>query len=207
MSVSTAFGLFYFGIIGLGTRLRVRLRVVGSDGKEDPASAAYAIQRIEAMGQLSPRGMAAPAGADILWLPAEAVSALPNVESKLVSSLMRLLQMAALITPWTAEVALVGDGVATAHLRRNGSQADSTMIFADGLGGKLANEDERAVCHKLLTAAAAFVLIRLSDRHLVLKEGLCGTSKWRSLACQVLAGTPPMARRHQGGPTTLRYGA
>ncbi|MFH9862159.1 hypothetical protein [Streptomyces sp. NPDC017202] len=163
-----------------------------ADGKDDVVSAAYMMQRIELMGSNRPRGLYAPKGVDVSTLPEEAVAALPPTEGKFVKSIVGLLRALAAVAPWRADVALIDGATATVDLRRNGWQVDSTLIFLDELG---IHPDLRktAFPQEVLTAASAFVLLRISDTHLNLKRGLCGTRHWRSLACQVLSATPPWA--------------
>ncbi|WP_327419572.1 hypothetical protein [Streptomyces sp. NBC_01233] len=192
LAVGTALGFYYFGYVGLGKRLRVRLKVVSADGKEYPPGVAYVATRVETMGSHRPRGFWAPEGADVLKLPAESISALPATEGKVVAALLGLLQALTSFNPWRAQVVIVDDDTVTVELGRNGREVASTLISKDSLSLQNTSSDQNAGSpndHELLTATAAFILIRLSERHTVLTEGLCGTSTWRSLACQVLAGT------------------
>ncbi|MFJ4694373.1 hypothetical protein [Streptomyces sp. NPDC088766] len=200
LAVGTALGLYYFGYVGLGQRLRIGLKVIGADGKEQPTGVAYVASRVETMGSHRPRGLRAPQGADVMQLPSEAISALPATEGKVVATLLSVLRAVTSVNPWQAQVVIVDDSTVTVELSRNGRSADSTLITRAALG--LKNKSRQAIpdpsaTHELLTAAAAFLLIRLSERHQLLAVGLCGTTKWRSLACQVLAGTEPYAREDQ----------
>lgn len=193
-SIATVSGSMVFGL-GLGLRMRLHLEVQDSDGKKDPSAAAYVLQRIQVMGSNRPRGLNAPQGTDVLTLPEQAVSALPEPQSKIVEVLLKVLRVVASISPWQASVTVADSSTATVEIRRNGGQADSTLIFASLLGVRSdssENDDHsKAVRLDVLTAAGAFLLVRLGKSHLVLTRGLHGATKWRSVACQVLAGTPP----------------
>ncbi|MFE9649399.1 hypothetical protein ACFYO0_35890 [Streptomyces sp. NPDC006365] len=195
LAVGTVLGLYYFGYVGLGKRLRVRLKVVGPDGSKYPPGVAYVAALLETMGRHKPRGLNAPEGADVLQLPSEAISALPATEGKIVAALLSVLQALTSVNPWHAQVVIVDDNTVTVELSRNGRPTDSALMtkanLALGDGRSAQTGGGSPTRPELLTAAAAFLLIRLSERHTVLEEGLCGTSRWRSLACQVLAGTGP----------------
>ncbi|MFB8755781.1 hypothetical protein [Streptomyces nigra] len=191
-SVGTAAGVIIFGL-GLGFRMRLKLEVLDEKGNRNSTAAAYILQRIQTMGSRKPRGFTDPQGMDILTLPEQAVNTLPEPQGKIVAALLRALRTTASINPWSANVVIVDKGTATVELRRNGGQADSTLIFASSLGVNSdgAPGDSEAVPHDLLTAAAAFLLMQLGKSHVILTRGLHGATKWRSVACQVLAGTPP----------------
>lgn len=194
-SVVTVEGLLMFGL-GLGSRLRLEVTVSRGDGARDNAATAYVVQRIQTMGSNKPRRLEAPGGTDVLTLPDQAVSAIPDDRGKLIAAVLAMLRALAAITPWRAKVLIVDEGTATVALSRNGSQLDSTLLFSSELGldgsrQQVTGGARKRVEHELLTAAAAFVLLRLSDRHLTLMQGLYGASNWRSVACQVLADTPP----------------
>ncbi|WP_433228687.1 hypothetical protein [Actinomadura formosensis] len=194
----TAAGVAALGL-ALGIQLRMRLTVRKADGGEDPAGAAYVVARISTMGADRPRGLKAPEGTDVLALPEEAVNALPK-EGQLAAGVLKLMIGLFSLAPWRANIVFVDDTTVTVDLRRNAQQVTSTLIFHSELG--VAGLDAEAgppggdvTCHDLLTAAAAFLLLELSKRHPALKEGLCGTERWRSLAGQVLAGTAPWQGR------------
>ena len=202
-AVVTVAGVAVFGV-GLGQRLRMRLTVRGPDGEEDGDSAAYVVARIQTMGSHRPRGFQFPCGSDVTTLPQQATAAMPTNIGKVLAVIMELARELFSIAPWRAEVVIADETTVTVDLRRNGGQAASTLIFRSSLGlddlpdrhpspgSPMPGGQTPPVRHDILTAVAAFLLIELSQRHLVLQSGLCGTSEWRSLACQVLAGTPPL---------------
>ncbi|GGS15092.1 hypothetical protein GCM10010269_62860 [Streptomyces humidus] len=192
----SAVGVLMFGF-ALGTRLKLRV-TVRKDGKEDPVSTAYAVTRIATMGH-KVRGLEVPKGTDAA-LPEDAVAALPQ-EGRVAAALLRIALSLFAIAPWRADIALPDEKTATVTLRRNETTADSTIIFRSELGLNGFEPppeagDFRTICEQdVLTAAGSFLFLCLAKSYPALREGLCGARHWRSLACQVLAGTPPWAGR------------
>lgn len=126
-STVTVAGLLIFGL-GLGFRLRLEVTVSRGDGSRDNAATAYVVQRIQTMGSNKPRGLRAPGGTDVLTLPEQAVSAIPDDRGKMIAAFLAMLRALAAITPWRARVVIVDEGTATVALSRNGSQLDSEAI-------------------------------------------------------------------------------
>lgn len=194
----SAVGVLMFGF-ALGTRLKLRITVL-KDGEEDPISTAYAVNRMAAMGHKA-RGLEAPKGTDAS-LPQDTVAALPQ-EGRAAVALTRIALSLFAIAPWRADIALTDEKTATVTLRRNGVTADATIVFRSELGlngfePPPGAGDLQAICvQDVLTAAGSFLFLCMAKSHPALGEGLCGARYWRSLACQVLAGTPPWAGNPQ----------
>ncbi|WP_225851212.1 hypothetical protein [Streptomyces sp. HPF1205] len=190
----SAVGVVMFGL-GLGTRMRMRIVVRDEKGQESSVDTAYVAGRMSAMSH-KPRGLETPQGTDVLTLPSEAVAALPS-EGRMAVSLLRFGLTLFSIAPWRADVVLVDDATATVDLRRNSVDAESTIVYRSELGLSGFDLPDQKPCtsylpsHDVLTGAAAFLLVRMSETHTNLGEGLCGARHWRGLACQILAGTPP----------------
>lgn len=181
--------------VGRARRLRVEIEALGRDGKRSESAAAYIMNRLNTMGAHKPRGVLAPRGTDVSSLPEEALATIPQGE--IAAAFYRIFRILVATTPWSARVVQVDNDAVTielSHLRR---QTESTVIFRSELGlpPRIPNlgDAELGECCKrdLLTAAAAFILLRLSETHTILQNGLCGVTKWRSLACHVLASSPP----------------
>ncbi|MFC8239585.1 MFS transporter [Streptomyces chartreusis] len=200
----SAVGVLMFGF-ALGTRLKLRITVL-KDGKEDPISTAYAVTRMAAMGHKA-RGLEAPKGTDAS-LPQDAVAALPQ-EGRTAVALTRIALSLFAIAPWRANIALTDEKTATVTLRRNGATADATIIFRSELGlngfePPPGAGDFKTVCEQdVLTAAGSFLFLCMERSHPALRDGLCGARHWRSLACQILAGTPPWAGNSQAAQELL----
>ncbi|MER6414518.1 hypothetical protein [Streptomyces humidus] len=182
--------------LGIGTRLSMRITVRDPKGKEDAVNGAFVASRMVAMSH-KPRGLGSPEGTDVLTLPKDAVAALPS-EGQMAVSLVRFALSVFASAPWRADIVLIDGNTATATLKRNSVIADSTIVYRSELGldgfrspPGSGEDDFTARAHDVLTGAAAFLLMRLSESHPVLRSGLCGATRWRGLACQLLAGTPP----------------
>ncbi|MFF9060411.1 TPR end-of-group domain-containing protein [Streptomyces sp. NPDC014882] len=193
--VLTAAGVVTLGL-GVGTRLTMRVTVRDPKGKEDAVNAAYVASRMVAMSH-KPRGLASPQGTDVLTLPKEAVAALPS-QGQLAVDMVRFGLTLFASAPWRADIVVIDGETATATLKRNSGLADSTIVYRSELGldgfgpsAGAAGDGSASSVHDVLTGAAAFLLMRLSEAHPGLRSGLCGATRWRGLACQILAGTPP----------------
>lgn len=192
--VWTVGGIAWLGVV-LGRRLQVRIEVLDSAGKRSDQAAAFTSARLSTMGSHKPRGADAPQGSDVGTLPADALSATPTSTAAWVA--YHLVRAVLSMVPWHAKIAVVDCETATIELRRFGKQVRTTVLYRSALGlaplaeGTPSEERDCVGTRDLLTAAAALIVIELSVRHRCLKHGLCGATRWRSLACQVLAGTPP----------------
>ena len=199
-AILTAAGLVLVAS-GRGHRLSLVVEASKADGTTDQPAARYVVGRLQALGSEPPSGLEVPQQTDVTELPDEALTTLPQGRVAVVAfQVLRVLRPAA---PWHAAVTAVGTDAVTVTLTRNGRLAESATITrsdlalpvagaAAGEGAQGAASDASGsadvdVPRALLTAAAAFVLVTLAERHRELQPGLCGASRWRSVACQVLA--------------------
>lgn len=187
-------GLLLFAA-GRARRLRLAVEALGPDGTRSEVASAYVVNRLGTLGAHKPRGVLDPRGTDVSSLPEEALGTAP--EGKVAAALLKILRVVVSITPWSARVVQVDEETVTVELSHLWRQVESTVIFRSELGlpsldaGEENAGNEGSCRRDLLTAAAAFILIRLSETHTALQNGLCGVTKWRSLACHVLASAPP----------------
>lgn len=178
---------------GRGHPLRLQVTVKQSDGN-DADGTAYVLGRLQELGSSPPQGLKTPQLVDVNDLPSAALSALPA--GRLAAALAPVLQLLTPSTPWRATVQDgLKDELVLVTLTRNGSTARTALVDptrflpkpADGAApvpGTVARGD-------LLTAAAAVILTELAIRHDGLKEGLCGATRWDSVAAYVVATKPP----------------
>jgi hypothetical protein len=198
--VAAALGV-YLVAAARGQDLRLQVAARTATGQADPDAADYVIGRLEALGSGRPRGLEIPQQTDVTALPDQALSALP--QGRIAAALSKVLQAAIVpAVPWRATVSKLNDDTAAVTLTRNGRLADAVVISrpllalppipVEGKGKERDDKIARAYA-QLLTAAAAFILLRLSDRHHDLKKGLCGAHQWQSVAGHVLATEKPLA--------------
>lgn len=190
-------GVAVFGR-GLGQRLRIRVTVVDKAGSPSSVGSSYVAARMEAMGTSRPAGLLFPHGSDAANLPEGALSTMDTDQSKFVAALLAVLRGLASVTPWRAEIALVDVDTATVSVTRNGRRVDSELISKSAFlaGPPDANKANESMLGErvLLASAAAFLLFRLSRSYPRLEAGLAGTSRWKSLAFQILAATSPWSQ-------------
>ena len=102
------------------------------------------------------------------------------------------------VPPWHASVAVMDSERAAVTITRNGRAAKAVIVSRPALGlpstpteGQQGGDASRARA-ELLTGAAAFILMSLSEGHPQLKKGLCRATQWNSLTLQVLATEKPL---------------
>ncbi|MDX3534008.1 DUF4332 domain-containing protein [Streptomyces sp. MB09-01] len=182
----------------LGQRLRLQVEVQRADGTVCAASTEYLLARMKGLGTEAPkqldRASSVLATTPLSKITSEDLSALPA--GKIASTLSRLLFALRPDLTWHARVTLVDDDRSAVTLIRNGRHVESIVVSRPDLGlsvipaelGDAARtrSQDRARAQKL-TAVAAFILLRLSEVHVDLRDDLCGARHWRSLALQVIA--------------------
>lgn len=176
---------------GLALRLRLQVKVVGSDGVTSPVHSSYVAARMAALGASKPRGLLFPHGTDTAHLPESALSTADTTTSKIAASILSLIRILTSVIPWKAEIVIVDKETGTVTLRRNGTQVESELIAISALLPNDSNRSAADADRALLTAAAAFILFHLSEAYPKLRYGLAGAEQWQSVAAQVLATTPP----------------
>ena len=193
---------------GHALRLLVQVKK-GAD--DDPAGTAYVLARLQELGSSPPEGLRTPQQLDVEDLPTAALKSLPA--GRVATVLLPLINLVLPGTPWRA---VIEGGDASSRVvvtvTRNGSVVRTALVDAgrflpassngptssssesvdEGGGGvKKTPDSETADRGDLLTAAAAVVLTELSKVHVELTKGLCGASRWESVAAYVVATKPP----------------
>ncbi|MFD3998199.1 hypothetical protein [Streptomyces sp. NPDC058548] len=182
----------------LGQNLRLQVEVQRSDGTVSAGSTDYLLARMKGLGTESPKALhratSVLATTPLSKITSEDLSALPA--GKVAGAMSRLLFALRPDLTWHARVTLVDEDRVAMTLSRNGRHVESDIFSRPDLGlpaipTGLAEAD-RAVPQdraraQLLTGAAAFILLRLSQAHLELKDDLYDAEHWRSVALQVIA--------------------
>ncbi|WP_412538505.1 hypothetical protein R8Z50_21940 [Longispora sp. K20-0274] len=171
-------------VVWWGRRLAVQVEV-RKEKDTDNASTAQLLGRLTALGSERPEGFLLPRGTDVVTLPTDALAELPH--GKILQALTKLALKVLPVSPWRASVTLT-PAAAVVDLRRNGRAYEVAELAAIDIAK---TADATARDHVLLTGAAAWILLRMSSAHPELQQGLCGTTRWRSLAKQVLSAEPP----------------
>jgi hypothetical protein len=195
-----------FGIVVVGRArgIGIGMLIEGHDkaGSDDSGLGAFVRARLHALGSHGPDGISVTQQTDVKSLPSEALSLIPEgTLAKLAQTLMQVFTPA---TPWRIDVTEQSDGSIVVSIQRNGTVADATVIRPTTLGlpdtrtadppapdapttpaPDAADATDWTV--ELRTAAAAFVLLTLSQRYEHLQKGLSGATNWRSVALQVIA--------------------
>ncbi|MFD3739019.1 DUF4332 domain-containing protein [Streptomyces sp. NPDC058629] len=171
-----------------GQNLRLQVEVQQPDGNVNAAATDYLLARMKGLGTETPkvldRATSALATTPLSKIPTEELSVLPA--GHVVGALSRLFFALRPDLTWRARVTLVDDNRVATAVSRNGRHAESAVFSRMELGLPLDTDQDRARA-QMLTGAAAFVLVHLSEVHQELKEDLCGASKWKSVALQVIA--------------------
>jgi hypothetical protein len=170
-----------------GLNIGLMIQAHNKDGADDAGLGEYVRVRLHALGSQPPRGIDLSQATDVSSLPDGALGLLPEgTLAKLGALLVQLVQPA---TPWRVVVCEQGDGSISVVMIRNGKVAETAVIRRSvlNLPAALAGPASNLA---LRTAAAAFVLLKLSERHVRLQRGLGGATDWRSVATQVIATDP-----------------
>ena len=178
--------------LGRGLALGLLVQVLETSGEADVQAGRLLIARLEGLGSRRPRGLRVAEGADVTSLPEDALTNVPT--GALATMIFNVVKVVRSATPWRLDVALSGEGEATVSVLRNGRPLPeaSALISLDSPTGKIvsAEPDDESTSNtaspsdndRLLTAAAAHVLVTMSERHPELSLGLCGATNWRSLS-------------------------
>jgi hypothetical protein len=200
LTITTGVGGFAVLLVAweAGTRLKIQVDARDAEGAVDQSAGAYVAARLNDLGSSPPTGLIVPKATDVTGLPENAPVVMP--EGWIAVALRMLLRLIPVV-PWRADVVLLDDDRVTVDLTRNGRTVDSVSISRQDLHlpDDAGQDGERAAgCRaraQLLTAAAAFILVRLAEcGHSELGEGLGGATHWESVACQVIAGGPLIPR-------------
>ncbi|WP_159045922.1 hypothetical protein [Streptomyces sp. WM6372] len=199
-----------FGVLmtaaALGQNLRLQVEAQLPDGTVHAASTDYLLARMQTLGTESPNSLhaASPlAPSPLSRLTSEHLSALPAGAT--ASSLSRVFFTLRPDLTWRARATIVDDNRVSISLSRNGRHAKSIIfsrldlglppipVGSEELQNTMAKDLARA---QLLTGAAAFILLHLSQVHPDLKQELCGARNWKSVTLQVIATSASLI--HEG---------
>ena len=187
---------------GRGHALRLRVDVKAGE-TADVAGTAYVLGRLQELGSSPPRGLKVPQQVDVTDLPTEALTSLPagKVASAVTSTINLLLPS----VPWRATVQDAEGGRLSVTITRNGVVAETAVVdpslFLAAPGpsvptsskepaAEVTDPPQQADRSHLLTAAAAVILTQLSAAHRPLQAGLCGATRWDSVAAYVVSTRP-----------------
>jgi hypothetical protein len=187
--------LTLFGVIlsaaGLGQNLRLQIEAQDQTGNADAAATDYLLARLVTLGTEDPKGLAVTMRQTTFSaLQSEDLSALPA--GTVVSTLARVFYTLRPDLTWRARVTTVDCNRISVTLTRNGRRADSAIFSRPDLalppldGSPTAEARARA---QLLTGAAAFILVHLSQVHRELLGGLSGARNWKSVTLRVIAAS------------------
>jgi hypothetical protein len=203
-------------VIGRTRGIGIGMLIEGHDkaGSDDSGLGAFVRARLHDLGSHGPDGITVTQQTDVKSLPSEALSLIP--EGTLAKLAQTLVQVFTPATPWHIDVTEQSDASIVVSIQRNGTVADATVIRPTTLGlpetrtadppatdGPTTPPSDAADASaatsaaaatdwtvELRTAAAAFVLLTLSQRYEHLQKGLSGATDWRSVAQQVIATDP-----------------
>ncbi|MFE6067423.1 DUF4332 domain-containing protein [Streptomyces sp. NPDC056525] len=182
----------------LGQNLRLQVEVQTSDGAVSAGSTDYLLARMKGLGTESPKALhratSVLATTPLSKITSEDLSALPA--GKVAGAMSRLVFALRPDLTWHARVTLVDEDRVAMTLSRNGRHVESDIFSRPDLGLPAIptglEEADRTVAQdraraQLLTGAAAFILLRLSQAHLELQDDLYDAERWQSVALQVIA--------------------
>ncbi|WP_146075359.1 hypothetical protein [Streptomyces sp. Ru71] len=182
----------------LGQNLRLQVEVQNVDGTVSAGSTDYLLARMRGLGTESPeeldRATSVLASMPLSKITSEDLSALPA--GKVAGSLSRLFFAIRPDLTWRARVTLVDADRVAMSLSRNGRHVESAVFSRRDLGLAAVSpgldETEKTAAQnraraQLLTGAAAFILLHLSEVHVELKDDLYGAERWQSVTLQVIA--------------------
>jgi hypothetical protein len=183
------------------SRIRLRIDVYDDKGKEDNAAAAQCVERVLRLGQASPEVGRPPQASNVVDLPEDALEKVPNGQWAILAAyvmnlLVRPITWRAAVTVTSVDQATVvtrylGTAVSQKSVRLSwlGWTKESAEIEADTGSGTpdRAHATEEKSHSQVVDAAAAVVLMALTEKHEEFKPGLCGATRWESIAAHTLA--------------------
>ncbi|MFH8785029.1 hypothetical protein [Streptomyces roseoverticillatus] len=177
----------------LGQSRRLQIEAQGPDGKSDPAASDYVLARLQSLGSRAPE-LGILQVSELSKLLSKDLSAIPS--GALATAIAHVMYAVRPDLTWRARITLIDVNRVVVSLTRNGLHVKSELISRVNLGlpelppeakpPRLEEELGRARA-QLLTGAAAFILIELSQRHRDLLKGLCGAQHWKPVALHMIA--------------------
>ncbi|WP_157241334.1 hypothetical protein [Catenuloplanes japonicus] len=178
-----------------GRRLAVQVEVRTEQEEANTSATAYLAARLAGLGGGRPEGLLRLKGTDVTALPADAIGELPP--GRFAQALIKLTLALVPVVPWRIVATEGPGGVVTVDIRRNYRSVELILICPSDISAP--DDDRETRRQAMLTATAAKTLLCLGEYYPQLTDGLCGATRWRSLARQVLAtepvDTPPTHRR------------
>lgn len=177
---------------GQSRRIQIDARAGKGKAERDEASTEYLLARIKTLGLEQPRSLHIARNSKALSaLTSTDLSATPA--GQIASTIARVASALRPGLAWHATVTFVDNGRLAMTLSRNGRLAAADAFSRQDVSLSPideADQDSIDRAHaQLLTGAAAFVLLELGNVYPHLKEGLCGATRWRSIALQVIASS------------------
>jgi hypothetical protein len=184
-------------IVGRARGIGMGLLIQGHDktGGDDAGLGASIRARLYTLGTTGPAGIQVTQQTDVSTLRGDALGLIP--EGALAKLATLFLALFTPSTPWRVDVTEQADSSIVVSVRRNGAVTSSAVIRPSTLwlpdqrtSDPAAADTEADWTRELRTAAAACVLLTLSERYAHLRAGLSRATDWRSVALQVIATDP-----------------
>jgi hypothetical protein len=180
-----------------GQNLRLQVEAQGADGTADAAASEYVLARLQSLGSKGTDSLGIARANELSSLLSQNLSAIPA--GAITAAMARIMYAVRPDLTWRARLTVVDVNRVTVTLTRNMLPVSSTVISRLDLGLPLLDpgtgtgppppEDPSASARaQVLTGAAACILVRLSRVHPELRTGLCGATRWKSVALHVIAG-------------------
>lgn len=198
LAVAVVAGLGGTLLVGVtrGQALRLQVDVRGEDGTISANSSSFLMAKLLGLGSSPPSGRISPGQSDVTALPEDALTSLPD--GRFAAAVFTILRALIPATPWRATISVLSDEMVVVELVRNRHLIAEAPLTISRVGLGLpavpeeASDSERVAAglrtgQALLISAAAYILLELSKRHPELQHGLCGTTRWASLARHALA--------------------
>lgn len=198
-------GLAMLGVVAIGLSLgqNLRLLVIARDarGTTDVAASEYVMARLQSLGSKPAAGLDVARETDLSRLRSEDLSAIPA--GAIAGTLAKIMYAVRPGLTWRANITLVDPDRATVTLTRNNRLVGTTAVSRAALhlpgcpkdlAAPQPEHEQGRNRAQLLTATAAFVLVRLSQCHPQrLESALCGAQRWKSVALQLIANEPALS--------------
>jgi hypothetical protein len=195
---------------GQSSRIQIEAKAGNGKAKRDGPSTEYLLARIKTLGLEQPhslrfaRNSKAFSALNSTDLSATPAGQIGSVIARVVFALRPGLT-------WHATVTFVDDGRLAMMLSRNGRLAAADAfsrrdVSLSPIKGADHDSIDRARA-QLLTGAAAFVLLKLAEVYPRLRQGLCGATRWRSIALQVIASSNSLSGDAENPLALLRLAA
>jgi len=172
----------------LRSGMRIQATVTNEEGSQDNAARAFLVGRLDALGAKPPRGFDLPQDTDVTSLT-DVVTLLPG--GGFLSALVSFLTANGPVTPWQAAITLIDQDQLLVTLHRNRRLIvtclanRAALFFPASASANVTAIGE----NEMLTIAAAIILVTMAmaEKDSQLRAGLCGATRWESVAGQVLA--------------------